>query len=278
MLSPTADRPPHTPGRATADRVLELLVLRQELLVLRRTAPRPRWQTADRMILAALGRRLSAGAVLLVQPATVLGWHWALVHRRWAAFGRRRGPGRPKLSTECRELVLQLARENPLWGYERIRGDSSNSAIGSPRPASATYSAASASRPHRSEQGSPGVASSRFMAGRSWPATTSRWIPSSSSASTSCSSLSWPADASCSPPAASTQAETGRPTGAEPGLTAPGGRGQMPLFGSTTATENFPAAFDAVLQAEGLEVIRTPVRAPSANARCRTLGLQCLPR
>ena len=102
-------------GRATADRDLELLVLRQELLVLRRTTPRPPWRTADRMILAALGRKLSAGALLLVQPATVLGWHRALVHRRWAAFGRRRGPGRPKLSAECRELVLQLARENPLW-------------------------------------------------------------------------------------------------------------------------------------------------------------------
>ena len=41
-------------GRATADRVLELLVLRQELLVLRRTRPRPRWRTANRIVLAAL--------------------------------------------------------------------------------------------------------------------------------------------------------------------------------------------------------------------------------
>jgi putative transposase len=110
-------------GRATADRDLELLVVRQELLVLRRTAPRPRWRTADRLILAALGRKLSAGVLLLVQPATILGWHRALVRRRWAGFGRFRGPGRPKLAAECQELVLRLARENPLWGYERIRGE-----------------------------------------------------------------------------------------------------------------------------------------------------------
>ena len=78
---------------------------------------------ADRLILAALGRKLSAGALLMVQPATILGWHRALVHRRWATFGRRRSPGRPMLPGECGELVLTLARENPLWGYERIRGE-----------------------------------------------------------------------------------------------------------------------------------------------------------
>src|SRR5215813_9468747 len=45
--------------------------------------------TADRMILAALGRKLAAGALLLVQPATILGWYRALVHRRWAAMATR---------------------------------------------------------------------------------------------------------------------------------------------------------------------------------------------
>ena len=65
-------------GRPAPDRDLELLVLRQQLLVLRRTARRPRWRRADRVILAALGRRLQAGA-LPVQPATILGWHRALV-------------------------------------------------------------------------------------------------------------------------------------------------------------------------------------------------------
>src|SRR5262249_23219113 len=110
-------------GRPAAARDLELLVLRQELLVLRRTARRPRWRTADRMILAALGRQLPASALLLVRPATILGWHRALVRRRWAAFGRRRAPGQPLLPAECQEVVLRLARETPLWGYVRIRGE-----------------------------------------------------------------------------------------------------------------------------------------------------------
>ena len=69
-------------GRQAADRDLELLVLRQELFVVRRTARRPRWRIADRTALAALGRRLPASALLLVQPATILGWHRALVRRR----------------------------------------------------------------------------------------------------------------------------------------------------------------------------------------------------
>src|SRR5262249_3728228 len=145
-------------GRQAADRDLELLVLRQELLVLRRTAW-PRWRRADRMILAALGRQLPASALLLVQPATILGWHRALVRRRWAAFGRRRGPGRPSLPAECQELVLRLARENPLWATCAFAANCSSSAIGSLRPASATCSAATASHPHRDEQDSPGAVS-----------------------------------------------------------------------------------------------------------------------
>ncbi len=77
------------------------------------------------MILAALARRLPrrAWGGLLVRPETLLGWHRALVRRKWAAFGRRRGPGRPRIDGECRQLILRLARENPRWGYMRIRGE-----------------------------------------------------------------------------------------------------------------------------------------------------------
>ena len=99
------------------DREVELLLLRHELSVLRRTAKKPRLNPVDRMILAALARRLPrrAWGGLLVRPETVLGWHRALVRRKWAAFGRRRGPGRPRIDEECRQLILRLARENPRW-------------------------------------------------------------------------------------------------------------------------------------------------------------------
>ncbi len=107
------------------DREVELLLLRYELSVLRRTVKKPRLKPADRMILAVLARRLPrlAWGRLLVRPETVLGWQRALVRRKWAAFGPRRGPGRPRIDEDCRQLILQLTRENPRWGYLRIRGE-----------------------------------------------------------------------------------------------------------------------------------------------------------
>jgi len=60
---------------------------------------------------------------MLVQPETVLGWHRELVRRRWAAFGRRRGPGRPGLDAEIQKLILQIAKNNPRWGCVRVSGE-----------------------------------------------------------------------------------------------------------------------------------------------------------
>ena len=73
----------------------------------------------NRTILAALP--LLVG--MLVQPETVLGWHRELVRRKWAAFGRRRGPGRPGLDPEIQKLILLMAKENPRWGCVRVRGE-----------------------------------------------------------------------------------------------------------------------------------------------------------
>jgi len=75
--------------------------------------------------MAALSRRVSRAAWfgMLVQPETVLSWHRQLVRRKWAAFGRRRGPGRPRLEPELQKLILEMANDNPKWGCVRIRGE-----------------------------------------------------------------------------------------------------------------------------------------------------------
>src|SRR3712207_4359307 len=111
--------------RPSAARDLELLVLRHEVRVLRRHAKRPRYHPGDRLVLAGLSRLLprSEWWRFPVRPETLLRWHRELVRRKWAAFGRRRGPGRPPLPADVRALIVRLATENPGWGYRRIRGE-----------------------------------------------------------------------------------------------------------------------------------------------------------
>src|SRR5712691_10600577 len=107
------------------DREAELLLLRHQLRVVRRQVKRPQLSTADRTIMAALSQLVSRVALggMLVQPETVLGWHRELVRRRWAAFGRRRGPGRPGLDAQIQALILRMAKDNPRWGCVRVRGE-----------------------------------------------------------------------------------------------------------------------------------------------------------
>jgi hypothetical protein len=103
----------------------EVLVLRRQVQVLERQIKRVRWTPGDRMVLAALRERIprSAWASLLVKPETVLGWHRELVRRRWAAYRGRPRRGRPPISGEYRQLIIRIARDNPRWGYFRIRGE-----------------------------------------------------------------------------------------------------------------------------------------------------------
>lgn len=108
--------------RSDASKDVEILVLRHEIAVLRRQAATPKPDWADRGVLAALGRLLPEHlrARRFVTPGTLLAWHRRLVRRKWACPGKA---GRPAVSREIRDLVLQLARQNPRWGYRRIQGE-----------------------------------------------------------------------------------------------------------------------------------------------------------
>jgi putative transposase len=109
--------------RSDAAKDVEILMLRHEVAVLRRHNPRPRLTWLDRAVLSALSRLLPTHlrGLRLVSPRTLLRWHAHLVARHWTYPSRQ--PGRPPTPRPIRALVLQMARENPAWGYRRIQGE-----------------------------------------------------------------------------------------------------------------------------------------------------------
>jgi len=104
----------------------ELLVLRHENAVLRRQVAGPvRYEPADRFWFAALSRlmpRRRWGDIFPVTPATLLAWHRTFTAAKWDYTARRR-LGRPPTRSTIKKLVLRLAEENPQWGHRRIQGE-----------------------------------------------------------------------------------------------------------------------------------------------------------
>ena len=105
------------------EREAEILVLRHQLAVLKRSNPRPRLRRRDRMVIAALADLLDRDrwSGFIVSPATILRWHRELVRRKWTF--RYRKAGRPPLDPALVRLIVQMARANPRWGVIRIKGE-----------------------------------------------------------------------------------------------------------------------------------------------------------
>ena len=111
-------------ARTKAELIAENALLRQQLIVLRRQVRRPALTPADRLRLVLLARLVRGwrAALLIVQPETLLRWHrqgFRLVWRARSAAARKR----PQVAAETVALIQRLAGENHLWGAERIRGE-----------------------------------------------------------------------------------------------------------------------------------------------------------
>jgi hypothetical protein len=261
---------------------VELLALRHEVRVLRRQVKRTRWRPGDRLLPAALSRRLprAAWGRFPVRPEPLLRRHRELVRRKWAAFGRRRGPGRPPLVAEIQELVLRLARENPRWGYQRIRGE----LLTLGHEASATAIRAVLRR-HR-------VPPAPRRAGLAWPA----FLRAHAAGLLACDCFSVETARSqllyvlffvegrtrrvfvtgCTAhPTAAWVTQQARNVACD--LDEAGIRPTVLL---RDRDAKFPPAFDGIFAAHGARVVRTPVRAPRANAfaerRVGTVRRDCL--
>src|SRR4051794_28740887 len=120
-------------ARASSTKDVELLLLRHEVAILRRTNPRPPMNWADRAIFAALIRRLPRPLRVhrLVTPGTILRWHRSLVRRRWTYPNRA---GRPPIDDVMAALVVRMAQENPRRGYQRSGANCSSSVtVSAPR-------------------------------------------------------------------------------------------------------------------------------------------------
>jgi putative transposase len=109
-------------ARSAASKDAELLMLRQEVAVLRRQNPKPTLDWADRAMLAALARMLPRPLRMsrLFTPDTLLRWHRRLIRWRWTCPPKS---GRPPIDIKLAVLIEQMARENPGWGYQRIQGE-----------------------------------------------------------------------------------------------------------------------------------------------------------
>jgi putative transposase len=111
-------------ARSKAELLAENALLRQQLIILKRQVKRPTCTKRDRILLVLLARAVRAWkqTLFLVQPETLLQWHRELFRLYWKHRSKALSH-KPKVAAETIALIREMAKENRLWGAERIRGE-----------------------------------------------------------------------------------------------------------------------------------------------------------
>jgi putative transposase len=215
---------------------------------------------------SVIPRARRAGLRLLVSPDTVLRWHRDLLRRRWAAKCRAGRSGRPATRRDIRRMVLRLAGENAAWGYRRIHGELAGLGI---RIAPSTVweiltKAGVDPAPRRS-----GPTWAQFLRSQAEAiiATDFFTVDLLNGAQVYCLAVIEHATrrihilGATTNPTAAWVAQQARNL-----LMDLDGRAETIKFLIRDRDSKFVDAFDAVFQSLSIRVIRTPVRAPRANA------------
>ena len=118
-------------GLVNQELLLQSEYLAAENRVLRAHLPaRLRLSDPERSTLAEIGKRLGRKALAQVacvaKPDTILGWYRRLIAQKFDGSKHRRCPGRPRIEPNLETLIVQMAKENSRWGYDRIVGALAN--------------------------------------------------------------------------------------------------------------------------------------------------------
>ncbi len=111
-------------AKGKSELLVENALLRQQLIILRRQVKRPACKKTDRFLLLLFARmtRTWKQALFIVQPQTLLRWHRERFRSFWKHTSKP-DSRQPKISPETIALIKQMAKNNRLWGAERIRGE-----------------------------------------------------------------------------------------------------------------------------------------------------------
>ena len=278
--------------RADRDKDIEILLLRQQLRILQRNKPRvprvSRWEKLTLIVLVSKLTTMTSSArarigqvVLLVKPETLLKWHRELVRRKWT-FKQSGRQGRPTISPELKDLILRLAKENPTWGYGKLEGELGKLGYDVGR---------STVRDVLKRQQVP-PAPERAKHGSSWRTFLAHYREQMLACDFFTVETAWLNTLyvlffiELGSRRVHVAGATARPTAAwvtqqARHLSWQIQDGSVPVrFLIRDRDAKFPAAFDTVLQSEGVTIIRTPYRAPNANAVAerwiRSIREECL--